>query len=83
MKERTKKHRGLIVEVFRDDVARALRTFSNKIQELGTMDDLRTRQSYEKPAVARQRLKKQARNRWERKVKDMITAGEWHIDQNY
>jgi hypothetical protein len=39
--------------------------------------------SFEKPAVARQRLKKQARKRWERKVEEMIDLGAWHKDKNY
>lgn len=75
--------RGLTVEVRNDDFGRALRTFSKKIQELGTMQEVKERMSYEKPAVARQRLKKQARKRWERKVEEMITAGLWHKEHNY
>ena len=77
------KSRGLIVEVRNDDFGRALRTFSKKVQETGTMQEVKERMSYEKPAVAKQRLKKQARKRWERKVEDMITHGQWHKDKSY
>lgn len=75
--------RGLTVEVRNDDYARALRTFSKKVQETGTLQEVKERMSYEKPAVARQRLKKQARKRWERKVEDMITNGMWHKERKY
>ena len=47
------------------------------------MQEVKERMGYEKPAVARQRLKKQARKRWERKVEEMITNGMWHKDRNY
>lgn len=75
--------RGLTVEVRNDDFGRALRTFSKKIQDLGTMQEVKERMSYEKPAVARQRMKKQARKRWERKVEEMITNSLWHKDRPY
>lgn len=79
----SRKTRGLTVEVRNDDFGRALRTFSKKIQDLGTMQEVKERMSFEKPAVARQRLKKQARKRWERKVEDMMTNGLWHKERNY
>lgn len=79
----TRKHRGSTVEVRNDDFGRALRTFSKKIEELGTMQIVKERMSFEKPAVARQRLKKQARKRWERKVEEMMTNGLWHKERNY
>lgn len=80
---RDRKSKGLTVEVRNDDFGRALRTFSKKVQELGTMQEVKERMAYEKPAVARQRLKKQARKRWERKVEEMISVGMWHKDKNY
>jgi len=79
----SRKTRGLTVEVRNDDFGRALRTFSKKVQDLGTMQEVKERMGYEKPAVAKQRLKKQARKRWERKVEEMISAGQWHKDRNY
>ena len=77
------RRRGLTVEVRGDDFGRALRTFSKKVQDLGTMQDLKEKMHFEKPAVKRQRLKKQARKRWERKVEEMITEGQWHKDRRY
>jgi len=73
----------MTVEVRGDDFGRALRTFSKKVQDLGTLQVVKEKMAYEKPAVARQRLKKQARKRWERKVEEMITSGHWHKDRNY
>lgn len=78
-----KRYRGITVEVRNDDFGRALRTFSKKVQDSGLMKDLKDRSAYEKPAVARQRLKKQARKRWERSVESMISSGLWHRDKNY
>jgi len=78
-----KKHRGLTVEVRNDDVTRALRTWSKKVQDSGLLKEVKDRMSYEKPAVLKQRLKKQARKRWEKQVEEMIDAGVWHKDRNY
>lgn len=78
-----KKHQGLTVEVRNDDFGRALRTFSKKVQDSGILKEVKDRMSYEKPAVERQRMKKQARKRWERQVEDMIASGHWHKDRNY
>ncbi len=77
-----KRHKGLTVEV-RDDFNRALRTFSKKVQDSGILKEVKDRMSYEKPAVERQRMKKQARKRWEKQVEEMISAGRWHKDKNY
>ena len=79
----SRKSRGTSVEVRNDDFGRALRTFSKKVEELGTMQEVKERMSYEKPAVAKQRMKKQARKRWERKVEAMITQGQWHKDRPF
>lgn len=76
------KKRGMIVEV-KDNFNAALRTFSKKIQDSGLLKEVKDRMEYEKPAVARQRMKKQARKRWERQVEDMIAAGAWHKDKPY
>jgi len=77
------KKRGLIVEIRGDDFNRALRTFSKKVQDSGKMEEVRERMSYEKPAVRKQRMKKEARRRWERQVEDMIAAGHWYKDKKY
>ena len=79
----TRRTRGMCVEVRGDDFGRALRTFSKKMQDFGTLQEVKERMGFEKPAVAKQRLKKQARKRWERKVEELISAGMWHKDKNY
>jgi len=78
-----KQSKGTVVEIRGDDFNRGLRLFSKKIQDSGILKEVRDRMAYEKPADARQRLKKQARKRWERAVEDMITRGQWHKDKNY
>jgi len=76
------KQRGLFVEV-RDNFNASLRTFTKKVQDSGKLDDVKERMSYEKPAVEKQRKKKEARRRWERTVEGMIDQGLWHKDQKY
>lgn len=78
-----RKTRGITVEVRNDDFGRALRTFSKKVQDSGLLQEVRERMAYEKPAVEKQRMKKQARKRWERAVEDMIASGSWHKDRKY
>jgi small subunit ribosomal protein S21 len=57
--------------VVRDDnVERALRKFKKKIQESGLMDELRSRETYEKPTTERKRKKGAARARLRRRLKD-------------
>ena len=79
----SKRYRGAVVEVRNDDFGRALRTFSKKIQDSGLLQVVKEKMFYEKPAVLRQRLKKQARKRWERAVEEMITNGHWLKDKKY
>lgn len=78
-----KKSRGITVEVRNDDFGRALRIWSKKVQDSGLLKEVKDRMSYEKPAVLRQRMKKQARKRWERTVEEMIETGRWHKDKKY
>jgi ribosomal protein S21 len=78
-----KKPQGITVEVRNDDFGRALRTWSKKVQDTGLMQEIKERMSYEKPTVARQRMKKQARKRWERTVEGLIETGRWHRDKKY
>lgn len=82
-KYRDIKQKGMCVEVRNDDVGRALRTWSKKVQDSGLLKELKDRMAYEKPAVLKQRLKKQARKRWEKQVEGMIASGHWHKDKNY
>jgi ribosomal protein S21 len=79
----SRKYRGLTVEVRNDDFGRALRTWSKKVQDTGMLKEVKDRMAYEKPAVAKQRMKKQARKRWERTVEAMIESGDWLKDRKY
>jgi len=53
-----------------DNVERALRKFKKKIQESGLLDELRARETYEKPTTERKRKKGTARARWRKKLRD-------------
>ena len=64
----TEYRRGVTVRD--DNVERALRKFKKKIQESGLMDELRRRETYEKPTTERKRLKGAARARWRKKLRD-------------
>lgn len=78
-----KRYQGITVEVRGEDIGRALRTWSKKVEDSGLLKEIKERMSYEKPAIEKQRMKKQARKRWERKVEEMISSGQWHKDRNY
>jgi small subunit ribosomal protein S21 len=64
----TEYRRGVTVRD--DNVERALRKFKKKIQESGLMDELRRRETYEKPTTERKRLKGAAKSRWRKKLRD-------------
>ncbi len=53
-----------------DNVERALRKFKKKIQEQGLLEELRGRETYEKPTSERKRKKGAARARWRKKLRD-------------
>jgi small subunit ribosomal protein S21 len=57
--------------IVRDDhVERALRKFKKKIQEQGLLEELRGRETYEKPTTKRKRKKGAAAARWRKKLRD-------------
>ena len=60
--------KGLVVEVIDGQVDKALRKFKKKVAESGLLQDLRERESYEKPTTARKRAKSQAKRRWQKKI---------------
>jgi small subunit ribosomal protein S21 len=53
-----------------NNVERALRKFKKKIQDSGLLDELRSRETYEKPTTERKRKKGAARARWRKKLRD-------------
>ena len=62
------KLRGRSVLVQDGNVDRALRKFKKKIQTSGILDDVRSREFYEKPTTERKRKKSAAKNRWRKKL---------------
>ena len=52
------------------NVEKALRKFKKKIQESGLLDELRSRETYEKPTTERKRKKGAAQSRWRKKLRD-------------
>jgi small subunit ribosomal protein S21 len=62
------KLRGRSVLVQDGNVDRALRKFKKKIQTSGVLDDVRSKEFYEKPTTERKRKKSAAANRWRKKL---------------
>jgi small subunit ribosomal protein S21 len=52
-----------------DNIERALRKFKKKIQESGLLDELRSRETYEKPTTERKRKKGAARARLRKQLR--------------
>ena len=52
------------------NVEKALRKFKKKIQEDGLLDELRARETYEKPTTERKRMKGAARSRLRKQIRD-------------
>ena len=51
-----------------ENINQALRRFKRKVEEAGTLDDLRKHEFYEKPTSKRKRAKGAARARWVKKL---------------
>ena len=51
------------------NVEKALRKFKKKITEDGLLDELRSRDTYEKPTTERKRKKGAARARWRKQLR--------------
>ena len=52
------------------NVEKALRKFKKKVQESGLREDLRARETYEKPTTERKRKKGAAVARWKKKLRE-------------
>ena len=63
------KHFGKGVIVKDGNVEKALRKFKKKVQESGLLDDLRARETYEKPTTERKRKKGAAKARWRKQLR--------------
>jgi small subunit ribosomal protein S21 len=62
------KYYGKTVIVKDGNVEKALRKFKKKVQDSGLLQDLRDRETYEKPTTRRKRKKSAARNRWRKQL---------------
>lgn len=51
------------------NVEKALRKFKKKIQDSGLLDELRSRETYEKPTTERKRKKGAAAARWRKQLR--------------
>lgn len=63
------KHFGKVVTVKDGNVEKALRKFKKKVQESGLLDNLRARETYEKPTTERKRKKGAARARLRKQIR--------------
>jgi small subunit ribosomal protein S21 len=53
-----------------ENINQALRRFKRKVEDAGTLDALRKKESYEKPTTARKRKAGAAKSRWKKKLRD-------------
>ena len=60
--------RGLYVEVVGDNVEKALRKFKKMVTDSGMLQELRARETYEKPTTKRKRKKMAAKQRWRKEL---------------
>jgi small subunit ribosomal protein S21 len=51
------------------NVEKALRKFKKKITDSGLLNELRERETYEKPTTGRKRKKSAAKNRWQKQLR--------------
>jgi small subunit ribosomal protein S21 len=59
---------GKTVIVKDGNVEKALRKFKKKVMDSGLLQDLRDRETYEKPTTVRKRKKSAAKNRWRKQL---------------
>lgn len=61
---------GNLVIVTNDNVEKALRKFKKKVTESGLLQELRERETYEKPTTRRKKAHNSAVRRWRKKLSD-------------
>jgi small subunit ribosomal protein S21 len=52
------------------DYLRGVRISDGNVEESGLLDELRSRETYEKPTTERKRKKGAAKSRWRKKLRD-------------
>lgn len=50
----------------KDNFEQTLRKFKNKVNDSGLLEEIRERQSYEKPTITRKIAKARAKSRWKK-----------------
>jgi small subunit ribosomal protein S21 len=60
---------GITVKEF-ENINQALRRFKRKVEDAGILDDVRSKESYEKPTTERKRKKGAAKSRWQKKLRE-------------
>ncbi len=60
--------KGNTVYVKNDNVEQAIRKLKKKMQDCGLLQELRDRESYEKPTTRKKRKASAAKNRWKKKL---------------
>jgi small subunit ribosomal protein S21 len=58
------------VRVVDGNVEKALRKFKKKITTSGLLEDVRKKETYEKPTTKRKRKKGAAKSRWQKKLRE-------------
>jgi small subunit ribosomal protein S21 len=69
------KQNGTYVEVYNNDVNKALRKLKKVVQAEGIFQTLRERERFEKPSVKRKKQLARAVKRWQKKQRDLREQG--------
>jgi len=69
------RQKGTRIEVYNNDVTKALRKLKKVVQAEGIFQTLRERERFEKPSVKRKKEQARAVKRWQKKVRDFKEQG--------
>ena len=69
------RQKGTRVEVYNNDVTKALRKLKKVVQAEGIFQTLRERERFEKPSVKRKKQMSRAVKRWQKKVREFKEQG--------
>jgi len=70
MHDKSNRTLGNIVYVTHDNIEKALRKLKKKVADSGILQELRDRETYEKPTTRRKKAKAAAKRRWKKKLAD-------------
>jgi small subunit ribosomal protein S21 len=70
MYDKSNKIIGNLVVVTHDNVEKALRKFKKKVSDSGLLQELRERETYEKPTTRRKKAHNSAVRRWKKRLAD-------------